>query len=59
MHYELSDYALWYAMARPMVPAAPATIASFGGRGLASGTRFMDVLVAGHDAAVQMIDPRA
>ena len=39
---------------RPMVPAPLATIASFVGGGLASGTR--DALVAGHDAAVQMID---
>ena len=39
---------------KSMVPAPPVTIASFGGGGLASGTR--DALAAGHDAAVQMID---
>jgi hypothetical protein len=41
---------------RPMVPAPPVTIASFGGGRLASGDQIMDALSAGHDPAVQMID---
>ena len=41
---------------KPLVPAPPVTIASFGGGRPGVWDQIMDALAAGHDAAVQMID---